>query len=384
MSDSARLRLLDQFKCLADKCPDDCCHQWNAHVDKETLTKWQEIKKEARRELLLSTIQPAAQNPAEMVLMRKENGNCVHLDEKGLCEIQRQFSHEYLPLACQQYPRDVVYKNTISFQTAHLSCPHIIQLLAKSPLKSLIDNEQILYQTYNLDIISQLSCAIHKYMQNIFAIDEIYLGLKIYALSNVLSEIMQLALEDTLTSDLLNRKYHLSEDDLAGQWIAWQQVSHNDEFEKAKTDIRNFLQKVETGLLAKYREHLELKLGVKIPSLSLTRFFKWRANVDINRFEPFFEKYIRIKFLNSGFPWNPIQNNHTATYLECVIALLLCHHILIAFAEAGVEVDDIILQKITYTIEKVNGHSFDIIKLIGQKPELLNISQYNLMFSLLV
>ena len=80
MSDSARLRLLDQFKCLADKCPDDCCHQWNAHVDKETLSKWQAIKKETRRDLLLSTIQPAAQNPGEMVLMRKENGNCVHLE----------------------------------------------------------------------------------------------------------------------------------------------------------------------------------------------------------------------------------------------------------------------------------------------------------------
>lgn len=384
MSDSARLRLLDQFKCLADKCPDDCCHQWNAHVDKETLDKWQAIKKEAHRDQLLSTIQPAAQNPGEMVLMRKENGNCVHLDDKGLCDIQRQLSHDYLPRACQLYPRDVGVKNTISFQTAHLSCPGILKLLASNSINSLIINEQVLYQPHNLDIISQLSCAIHKYMQNIFTIDEIYLGLKIYALSNVLAEIMQLALEDTLTSDLLNSKYQLSADDLAGQWIAWQQVSHNEEFELAKTEIRIFLQKVETGLLSKYREQLELKLGVKIPSLSLTRFFKWRAKVDINRYEPFFEKYIRVKFLNSGFPWNPIQNNHTATYLECVIALLLCHHLLIAFDEAGIDADETILEKITYTIEKVNGHSYDIIKLIGQKPELLNLSRYNLMFSLLV
>ena len=384
MSESARLRLLDQFKCLADKCPDDCCHQWNAHIDKATLQKWQEIKKQERRDLLLSTIQPSAQNPGEMVLMRKENGNCVHLDERGLCDIQRQFSHDYLPRACQLYPRDVGHKNTISFYTAHLSCPGIVQLLANNPIHNLIENEKVLYQPHNLDIISQLSCAIHKYMQNIFTIDEIYLGLKIYALSNVLAEIMQLALEDTLTSDLLNRKYRLSADDLAGQWIAWQQVSHNEEFEKAKSEIRIFLQQVETGLLSKYREQLEEKLGVKIPSLSLTRFYKWRAQVDIDRYEPFFEKYIRIKFLNSGFPWNPIQNNHTATYLECVIALLLCHHLIIAFDEAGIDVDEKTLQKITYTIEKINGHSYDIIRLIGQKPDLLNLNRYNLMFSLLV
>lgn len=384
MTDSARFRVLDQFKCLADKCPDDCCHQWQAHVDSETLHKWQGIKKEVRRELLLSTVQPSAQNPNQMVLMRKENGNCVHLDEKGLCEIQRQFSHDYLPLTCQQYPREVVIKNIVSFHTAHLSCPGIIGLLAKSSLNELIENERALYPSQQLDIISQLSCAIHKYMQNIFALDEIYLGLKIYALSNVLAEIMQLALEDTLTSDLLHSKYQRSEDDLAGQWIAWQQISHHDEFEAAKTDIRIFLQKIETGLLSKYREQFELKFGVKIPSLSLTRFFKWRAKVDINRFEPFFEKYIRIKFLNSGFPWNPIQNNHTATYLECVIVLLLCHHILIAFDEAGIDIDEKGLEKIAYTIEKINGHNYDIIKLISQKPELLNLNQYNLMFTLLV
>lgn len=384
MIDAARLRVLDQFKCLAGKCPDDCCHQWNAHVDTETLHKWLAIKNETRRDLLLSTVQPSDQNPNEMLLMRKENGICVHFNEKGLCEIQRQFSHKHLPVMCQQYPRENVIKNTVSFHTANLSCPGIIGLLAKSSVNELIENEQALYPSHQLDIISQLSCAIHKYMQNIFMLEEIYLGLKIYALSNVLAEIMQLALEDTLTSDLLHRKYQRTVEDLTEQWIAWQQVSHTDEFDDAKTDIRTFLQKIETGLLSKYREQFELKFGIKIPALSLTRFFKWRSKVDINRFEPFLEKYIRVKFLNSGFPWNPIQNNHTATFLECVIVLILCHHILIAFDESGIEVDDKVLEKIIYTIEKVNGHCYDIIRLIDQKPELLNLSRYNLMFTLLV
>jgi len=384
MSYTARLRLIDQFKCLADKCPDDCCHQWNAHVDRETLDRWHAIPNPVRRDLLLSTVQPSIQSPNEMVLMRKENGNCVHLDDRGLCEIQRQFSHDYLPMTCQGYPRDVMHKNTISFHSAHLSCPGVLQLLNRQSVYALIEDEHTLYQPQNLDIISQLSCAIHRYMQNIFAIDEIYLGLKIYALSNVISEILQLALEDTLTSDLLNSRYQLSVDDLAGQWIAWQQISHNDELEKSKTEIRGFLQKIETGLLSKHREHLESRLGVRIPNLSLTRFFKWRTRVDIDRYEPFFEKYIRVKFLNNGFPWNPIQNNHTATFLECVIALLLCHHILIAFDDAGIDVDDILLQKIIYTIEKLTGHSFEIIRLIGQKPELLQLSKYHFMFSLLV
>ncbi len=384
MPTAARLRLLDHFKCLAEKCPDDCCHSWNAYVDKETLAKWQGIKRQTRRDLLLSTVQPSAQESGDMVLMRKENGYCVHFDEDGLCEIQRRFSHDYLPLNCQLYPRETMHKNTISFQTAHLSCPGIIQLLQESDLDNLIEGESALYQPKNLDIISQLSCAIHKYMQNIFAVKDIYLGLKIYALSNVLSEIMQLALEDTLTSDLLNRKYHVSPDNLAEQWIAWQQNSHTEEFDRCKEQIRAFLQKINTGLLAKYKDTFETKLNISIPSFSLTRFFKWRAAVDISQYEPMFEKYIRVKFLNNGFPWSPLQNNHAATFLECVIALIICHQILIACHEEGIEVDESMLAKIIYTVEKVNGHSYDNIKLIGQKPELLNLNQYNLVFTLLV
>lgn len=384
MTKSARLTLLDQFQCLADKCPDNCCHQWITHVDKDTVAKWREIKKPARRDLLLSTMQPVSQDAEDMVLMRKENGHCVHLDEQGLCEIQRQFSHDYLPLSCQSYPRDTVHKNTLSFQTAHLSCPGVISLLQQIPAEKLVCDEASLYQNQNLDIISQLSCAIYKYMQNIFSIKGIYLGLKVFALSRVIAEIMQLALEDTLTSDLLHSRYHVSADNLAQQWMSWQKQSHTQEFDDSKEQIRNFLQKINTGLLAKYKEGLEGSFGIKIPSLSLSRFFKWRTKVDIALYEPLIEKYLRIKFLNNGFPWNPTQNNHAATFMECIIALLIIHHILFAHDDAGMPVDDNLLRKIIYTVERVNGHNDDNIKLIGQKPELLDLNQYNMIFTLFV
>jgi len=384
MSDSAKLRLLDSFKCLADACPDDCCHQWNAHVDKETLGKWQTIPDATKRQHLMSTVQESSQNPNELVLIRKENGNCIHLDEHGLCDIQNSFSHEYLPLNCQQFPRETITKNTLRFETAHLSCPAVIELLAKSDKTMLIENEDALYIHKSTDIISQLSSSIHHYMESIFKIESLYLGLKIYALSTVIAEIMQLAAENTLTSELLNNQYRQSPDQLKEKWLTWQSQSHNKEFERDKVEIKSFLQKLDTGLLAKYKQPLQDRFKIEIPNLSFSNFVKWREQADIDKYEPFFEKYIHVKFLNHGFPWNPIQSNHTATFLDCIFGLILAHHVVTAYHRSNIIVDEDMLKKITYTIEKINADNFDNFRLISAKSELLNISKYNLFFTLLV
>lgn len=384
MSEVARLRLLDSFNCLADACPDDCCHQWNAHVDKGTLAKWQTISDASQRENLLGTIQESSQNPNELVLMRKEDGTCVHLNDHGLCNIQQTFSHEFLPQTCQEYPRVSVQKNVLGFDTAHLSCPAIISLLARENKNDLIENGAMLNSLQGNDIISQLSGSIHDYLDIIYKIDTIYLGLKVYALSTVIAEIMQMAAEDTLSSEILNKQYRPSRQELQDKWLGWQGQSHTREFERNKSEIKKFLQKLDTGLLAKYKQPLQERFRIEIPNLSFSGFVKWREQAEIEKYEPFFEKYLLVKFLNHGFPWNPVQNNHAATFLDCVFPLILCHHIITAYHRANIVVDLDMLQKITYTIEKLNAHNFDNFRLISTKPELLDISKYNLFFTLLV
>ena len=384
MSDSAKLRLLDSFKCLADICPDDCCHQWNAHVDKETLAKWQTITDAGKRQYLLGTIQESSQNPNELVLIRKENGNCIHLDEEGFCEIQKTFSHEFLPRTCQEYPRVSIQKNIQRFDTAHLSCPAIINLLAKANPDTLIANKEALNKPQGNDIISQLSSSICDYLERIYHIKSIYLGLKVYALSSVIAEIMQLAAEDTLSTDILRNQYRPTSEELEQKWQTWQGQSHQKEFEQHKSNIKSFLQTLDTGLLAKYKQPLQDKFKIEIPNLSFSNFVKWREQVEIEKYEPFFEKYLYVKLLNHGFPWNPVQNNHAATFLDCIFALILCHHIITAYHRANIVVDQQMLEKIAYTVEKMNAHNFDNFRLISTKPELLELSKYNLFFTLLV
>jgi hypothetical protein len=195
---------------------------------------------------------------------------------------------------------------------------------------------------------------------------------------------MQLAAENTLTSELLNSQYRLTPEQLQSKWLAWQEQSHNKEFERDKTEIKSFLQKLDTGLLAKYKQPLQDRFKIDIPNLSFSSFVKWREQVDISRYEPFFSKYIHVKFLNHGFPWNPIQSNHAATFLDCIFGLILSHHVITAYHRANIVVDEDMLKKITYTIEKINADNFDNFRLISAKPELLNINKYNLFFTLLV
>jgi hypothetical protein len=208
--------------------------------------------------------------------------------------------------------------------------------------------------------------------------------LKVYALSTVIADIMQLAAEDTLTSDLLNSQYRQTPEQLQSKWLEWQGQSHQKEFERDKTEIKSFLQKLDTGLLAKYKQALQERFKIEIPNLSFSSFIRWREQVDISKYEPFFEKYLHVKLLNHGFPWNPIQSNHAATFLDCIFGLILAHHVITAYHRANIVVDTDMLKKITYTIEKINADNFDNFRLISAKPELLDISKYNLFFTLLV
>ena len=55
-----------------------------------------------------------------------------------------------------------------------------------------------------------------------------------------------------------------------------------------------------------------------------------------------------------------------------------------AFNQANIPVDEDMLKKIIYTIEKINADNLDNFRLISQKPEILKLNKYNLFFTLLI
>ena len=122
--------LVEKFECLADKCPNTCCQQWEIEVDEDTWGAWNRRPEAARRALVtsVSTI-PSPDGSRKLVLKKRDDGFCPLLQSDGLCSVQQQYGHDFLPKACRDYPR---YKQEFRgrrISAINYSCPQVVQLL---------------------------------------------------------------------------------------------------------------------------------------------------------------------------------------------------------------------------------------------------------------
>ena len=88
------------FKCIADKCKDNCCIGWEIDVDDSTLERYKNIEGEEGARVL-STL-----NFGEPTTFKLgENERCANLDCRGLCKIISNLGEDYLCQICRDHPR---------------------------------------------------------------------------------------------------------------------------------------------------------------------------------------------------------------------------------------------------------------------------------------
>ena len=68
------------FRCIADKCPDNCCRGWEIDIDEDTLDYYKDLKGP-----MAEKIRASISEDGSFVL--NEEGWCPLLNEKGLCEV---------------------------------------------------------------------------------------------------------------------------------------------------------------------------------------------------------------------------------------------------------------------------------------------------------
>ncbi len=90
----------DKFKCIADKCVDNCCIGWEIDVDEATLEKYEDLRGEEGNSIR-STLNNG--NPTTFKLL--ENERCANLDCQGLCKIISCLGEGYLCQICRDHPR---------------------------------------------------------------------------------------------------------------------------------------------------------------------------------------------------------------------------------------------------------------------------------------
>lgn len=139
-----------EFHCIADKCPDNCCEEWEIVVDDESAGIYESITG-AIGEKLHSSMTIDADGDR---IFRLEKNRCSFLEETGFCEIHRILGEGFLCKTCREYPRAVQDSGDFAEHDLSLSCPEAARIILSKTqrpeyIKSEceIDNEEICYDT---------------------------------------------------------------------------------------------------------------------------------------------------------------------------------------------------------------------------------------------
>lgn len=87
------------FKCIADKCSDNCCIGWEIDIDEKTANYYRTLDGEFGDRLRNSI------DFGETVCFKLKNERCQFLNEQNLCEVLLTLGEDKLSEICTKHPR---------------------------------------------------------------------------------------------------------------------------------------------------------------------------------------------------------------------------------------------------------------------------------------
>ncbi len=115
----------DQFRCLAERCPDSCCKEWEVEVDDTSARRYRQLPGALGDRLR----QVMKTDDRGQVFMTIENGRCPMWRQDGLCRIQAELGHEALCKTCREFPRLTHDYGDLVELGLELSCPEAARLI---------------------------------------------------------------------------------------------------------------------------------------------------------------------------------------------------------------------------------------------------------------
>lgn len=119
----------DSFRCLAGKCPDSCCKEWEVEVDDRSAAFYRDLEGPLGDRLRAVL----KDDPDWGTVMTIEDGRCPMWREDGLCHIQAELGHDALCKTCRDFPRLSHDYGTFREFGLELSCPEAAWLILSSP-----------------------------------------------------------------------------------------------------------------------------------------------------------------------------------------------------------------------------------------------------------
>ena len=263
-----------------------------------------------------------------------------------MCKVQSMLGHGWLPETCRTYPRATVQAGPRSLETAHLSCPQVINLLRQQSLSGepafeSVDDEA-LRSGSEAPTLQTVQQRFEWYVQQVMAWRG-PLGVRLYDIDVAPAIRMRYWTMVLASGEVFGRDWvrTLLDESTVSQLLA------------------NGAEGVRHGALQAFMQRARDRLAVSC--------------VDI---APFLERYLEVKFRNHGFPWNPFAGNYTATFLDCVLPFSHCTLLLWTIVDSGGEVDATTLERAVYTVEKSVSHNTRIFDFVKRHPVLLQPERY--------
>lgn len=117
------------FRCIADKCPDSCCKEWEVEVDDSAAQAYRSLPGDLGDRLR----QVLRDDPEWGTVMTIENGRCPMWRSDGLCRIQAELGHDALCKTCREFPRLRHDYGSFAELGLELSCPEAARLILTTP-----------------------------------------------------------------------------------------------------------------------------------------------------------------------------------------------------------------------------------------------------------
>ena len=116
----------NEFKCIADKCTDNCCIGWEIDVDDDAFLKYNKLNtplgEEIRKKITVSA-------DGSRCFELAENDRCPFLNEQNLCRIIIECGEDGICEICKKHPRFYEWFPGVTECGLGLSCEEVCRIL---------------------------------------------------------------------------------------------------------------------------------------------------------------------------------------------------------------------------------------------------------------
>lgn len=388
---SFRLRALDSFRCTGGECTFTCCQGWNISLEPEIVAKWEALEPGPFRQNLLAAVDSKKAGGQESLLIRKgANGKCVLLDETGLCSVHKQ-SENLLAAICRDYPRMTRHHGARKLTTANLSCPEVVRLVlaAETADQFQVSEDGFPAPAVLGGAVEQIGLLLEDFARQAMAERRFPLATRIAGIAEVLAQLalrsqqgaVGLPEVQRLCAKPRQRLYELNQKSrsrhfkpqpaVAGRF--WKFIISSLSASDAQTYFDPAITQselVQRALAARTDAECEA-LYAEITG------YRDRAVFELS--EPnqtYGEKYLSVKFMNSGFPITPAAGNFIASFIYCIYPYALIQVLLWLLSAQNGKVDDTDVFSIISRAERMLSHNDRIYRYLDQDTAALRLDLY--------